>query len=256
MKPFFSASFALFLLPAGCGGGSGAAEPEAAPVERTTGGEEEPRMVQVLRTTTPVPVPQPAIPREELVEPLQQLWTRTEEIVAIRPPEPPTEATAEAIRAWAEDPFAPWVAERQRAVQEAEAFVEAIGEEPVPKAVSAALFGYLYEDTAAGIRGAPVPVEIAEDEELLGLYVAALNDALQPFAQRSVESYAFCATTLVQQNEEPWADWAHYCLEHGREVASVYDLSPDDFPTAEPPASEGGEGGAEAESEHAGASDG
>ncbi len=213
----------------------------------TSGGEQPPaetRMVQVFRTTTPVPVPQPATPREELAEPLQQLWTRTEEIVAIRPPEPPTEATEEAIRGWAEGTFAGWVGERQDAVQGVEGLVDAIGADPIQRSVAAALFGYMYEDTAAGIRGAPIPVEIAEDEELLGVYVESLNPALRPFAVRAVESYAYCATTIAGLGEQsPWLSWGAYCLEHGRDVAMVYELASDQPPadggdTAMPPAEE------------------
>jgi hypothetical protein len=230
VKAIVFSTFALTV--AACGGAPETASP--APVEPTSGGESAPRMVQVLRTTTPVPVPRPATTREELAPAVQQIWTRTEEIVAIRPPEPPTEASEASIRAWAEDPFAPWVSARQHAVQDAEPLVDTIGEDALARAVAAALFGYMYEDTAAGIRGAPVPAELAEDAELLDLYVAALNDSLRPFAQRAVESYAYCATTIVQQNEEAWAEWARYCAERGRDVATVYELAPDDFPVAEP----------------------
>ena len=60
---------------------------------------EEPPPPMVLRTTTPVPVPQPAVQREALSETLQTMWTRVEEIVAMRPPEPPAESTLEAIEA-------------------------------------------------------------------------------------------------------------------------------------------------------------
>ena len=221
-------SLTLVTLFVGCGG---TAEPtEPTPVGTTTGGETGPagegRTVTVFRTTIPVPVPQPATPREELLEPVQQIWTATEEIVAMRPPEPPTEADAEVIRAWTEDPFAPWVSARQTAIQQVEPLVDAIGDEVVQRAAAAALFGYMYEDTAAGIRGAPVPVDIAEDEELLAIYVDALNAALGPFAQRAVESYAFCATTIAGLGESPWIPWGAYCLERGREVATVYGLVP------------------------------
>jgi hypothetical protein len=209
-------------LTSACGGS--APEP-AEPVETApeTSGAESPEPV-VLRTTTPVPVPQPAVAREELAQPLQDLWSQTEEIVAVRPPEPPTEGTTEALSAWASDPFMPWVDTRRTSIQEVEPFVEAIGDDPVERSVAAALFGYLYEDTAAGIRGAPVPEEIAGDPELLEIYVQTLDEALHPFAQRALESYAYCATTLAGLGETPWISWASYCLERGRDVGEVFEL--------------------------------
>jgi hypothetical protein len=229
----FFVPFVCAALLTGCGG---APEPEPEPVEpapTTTGGETTEPLV--LRTTTPVPVPQPAVAREELPEPLQNLWTRTEEVVADGPPEPPLEGTSEALAAWAEDPFIPWVESRRDAIQGAEPFVEALGEDAVARSVAAALFGYMYEDTAAGIRGAPVPEDIANDQELLGVYVETLDTSLQPFAQRALESYAYCATILAQLGDSPWVEWARYCIERGRDVATVFELGGGSAGAAEAP---------------------
>jgi hypothetical protein len=88
----------------------------------------------------------------------------------------------------------------------------------------------MYEDTAAGIRGAPIPEDIATDEELLDIYVRTLDEALRPFAQRALESYVYCATTVASLGEslDPWipnwSPWAAYCLERGRDVADVFEL--------------------------------
>ncbi len=168
------------------------------------------------------PVPQPAVPREALSEALQNVWTRTEEIVADRPPEPPAEATEEAIAAWANDPFAPWVERRRLAIEALEPLVAEIGETSVERPLAGAFFGYMYEDTAAGIRGAPVPDDLAHDAELLDIYVHTLDEALRPFAQRALESYAYCATVLARQPDETWLEWARYCLERGRDVGEVF----------------------------------
>ena len=46
---------------------------------------------------SPIPVPQPVYPREELSADLQELWVRVEEAVAVRPPEPPSDASKEVI---------------------------------------------------------------------------------------------------------------------------------------------------------------
>jgi hypothetical protein len=110
------------------------------------------------------------------------------------------------------------------------------------RSVHAALFGYMYEDTAAGIRGAPVPEDIAGDPELLEIYVQTLDEALHPFAQRALESYAYCATTLAGLGETPWISWASYCLDRGRDVGEVFELGA----AAEEGGADGAEEGAEA----------
>ncbi len=237
MTRFARTSSCVFLLwtsATACGSAAPAEDP--APVgDETTGGEAETPVT--LRTTTPVPVPQPAIEREQLSEPVQTIWTRTEEIVADQPPDPPLEATADAIAAWSEDRFAPWLAARQGAIQEIEPLVDAIGEDDVQRAVAGGLFGYVYEDTAAGIRGAPIPAGIATDPELLDIYGQTLEEALRPFAQRALESYAYCATTFARLQDEAWFGWGSYCLERARDVNEVFRLGaggPEADPRPEP----------------------
>jgi hypothetical protein len=204
-----------------CGGGTTTTEEPTGGGSASAGGETEPP--PALRTTTPVPVPQPAITREELSRPVQQIWTSTEEIVANRPPDPPLVATDEAIEAWSRDPFLPWVESRRTAIQAIEPLVDQIGDD-IERAVAGGLFGYIYEDTAAGIRGAPIPEAIAMDSELLAIYAETLDEALRPFAQRALESYAYCATTFARLEQEAWYGWGAYCLERGREVADVFRL--------------------------------
>ena len=58
---------------------------------------------------SPIPVPQPVYARENLSADLQELWKRVEEAVAVRPPEPPEGASAEAIDEWAEGAFKDWL---------------------------------------------------------------------------------------------------------------------------------------------------
>jgi len=233
-----------------CGGATPAAAPTPVEPAAESAGGEAPAEPLLLRTTTPIPVPQPAIAREDLIAPLQGIWTETEEIVAQRPPEPPTATDEASIEAWATESFAPWVDARRGQIQEMEPVLATIEQDPLSLAVSAALFGYAYEDTAAGIRGAPVPASIATDPELLEIYVATLDEALHPFAQRALESYVFCATTIAGLAQEPlhpgpsagpatreevrpetvggpWISWAAYCLDRGRDVADVFELGPE-----------------------------
>lgn len=234
----------LALVLAACGGAApSAAPPSVEPAAESAGGE-APAEPMVLRTTTPIPVPQPAIPREDLHEALQGIWTATEEAVSQRPPEPPAATNEALLETWAAESFAPWVNARRTRIQEMEPAVAILGDDPVALSVAAALFGYAYEDTAAGIRGAPVPEAIAADAELLEIYVATLDEALRPFAQRALESYAYCAITLArlaqtpvspgpsagpandvsEMQGTPWISWAAYCLDRGRDVADVFEL--------------------------------
>ena len=220
----------------GCGGAGAASPRERAPVQATSG-DDAPQAAPapapvVLRTTVPIPVPQPAIARERLSAPLQHVWDLVEAAVAVRPPEPPTEATQEAITAWASGPFHEWVgrrAEAVHAVEEAEAPMH--GARGAERGVAAALFGFLYEETAAAARGAPVPRDLAADPELLHAYDQALLESLTHYARASVISYSACVRAFTELHDVAWSEWGPYCLDHAREVAQVYRL----FPSAPPP---------------------
>lgn len=213
-----------------CGGGTSSTTEEADPVDTTSGGEAAPE--HPIRATVPVPVPQPAVVREEMSEPLQSVWTQIEETVAIRPPEPPEVATAEAVQAWSEGPFTEWLDQRRehmRAVIQTSEGVE--DQPPFERAVSAALMGYAMEDLAADVRGAPVPEDIAADEELLGIYVQSLQRVLRPIATEAVVYYAYCQQRIAALGDESeWLPWRAYCVQRGQEMIEVYELQP-----AEPP---------------------
>jgi hypothetical protein len=214
-----------------CGGVAPASEP--APAASTAGGEAEVTPAHPLRTTTPIPVPAPAIAREALSQPLQDLWSEVEETVAIRPPDGPAAATEEALTEWAEGPFAAWVTARREALAEVVAMSEAVPEEPAhERAMAAALLGYALEELVAGMRGAPVPTDIASDAELLEIYVSSLSAVLRPLASDAVVSYAYCQQRLMPLGDESeWLPWRAYCVQRGREVIEVYELIP---PAQEP----------------------
>lgn len=226
MRTWITFSVAMMV---GCGGAGAASPDDETPVQSTSGGDAAEAVAEsapvVLRTTVPIPVPQPAIPRERLSAPLQHLWDLVETAVAVRPPEPPTEATQEAIVAWASGPFNEWVGRRAEAVRAVEA-----AEEPMHTAtgaergVAAALFGYLYEETAAAARGAPVPADLAADAELLHEYDQALLESLTRYAQASAISYTACVRAFAELSDQAWSEWGPYCLEHGREVVQVFRL--------------------------------
>ncbi len=176
---------------------------------------------------SPIPVPQPVYPREEMSASLQELWNRVEEAVAVRPPEPPEDASKETIEGWAENDFREWLLRRQKATDRALTATYALRTNPLfERGIGTALFGYMYEDMAGSIRGAPVPDDIASDEELLEIYTDALTEHLTPFAELSARAYYGCLALFVKLNDPAWGEWAQYCDQRGAEVVDTFELEP------------------------------
>lgn len=158
---------------------------------------------------------------------LQLLWGRVEEAVAVQPPDPPELNTLEAIDAWAQGPFEHWLLVRQAATDRALQAALALRQRPLfERAIGTALFGYMYEDLASGIRGAPVPDSIAEDPGLLEIYSSALDRHLMPFAQLSARAYYSCLALFSKLGDVAWTEWAAYCDERGAEVVETFRLEP------------------------------
>ena len=183
----------------------------------------------VLRSTIPVPVPQPAVPREELSDELQAVWTAVEEQVADGRPDGPEEETVDNVQAWADGPFREWIDARRQSLTETRELLAAIAREPAwERGLALALWAYAFEDMGAQIAGAPVPREIAEDPELLGIYVTSLNDASVPLGRRAVELYADCRERLASLGDDSeWLPWRAYCVQRGQEVIEGYGLAAD-----------------------------
>lgn len=176
---------------------------------------------------SPIPMPQPVYAREKLSNELQELWTRVEEAVAVRPPEPPDGASQEVIESWAEGAFRDWILQRQAATDRALAATHALRTHPLfERGIGTALFGYMYEDMAGSIRGAPVPENIAEDEELLEIYTDALTEHLTPFAELSARAYYACLALFIKLDDPRWGEWAYYCDQRGSEVVDTFELEP------------------------------
>ena len=176
---------------------------------------------------SPIPVPQPVYPRAELSNDLQELWSRVEEAVAVRPPQPPDGGSAEVIESWAEGAFRDWLLQRQAATDRALAATHALRTHPLfERGVGTALFGYMYEDMASSIRGAPVPENIAQDKELLEIYTGALTEHLTPFAELSAKAYYACMALFIKLDDPQWGEWAYYCDQRGSEVVDTFNLEP------------------------------
>lgn len=191
------------------------------------------RVVQapvVLRTTIPVPVPQPAIARDALSPALQAVWTHIEEQVALGRPDGPDENTVANVQAWADGAFRTWVDERRDALVETRALLEEVPQEPVhERSMALALWAYAFEDLGAQIAGAPMPGEIATDDELRGIYIESLNDAMVPLGRRAMELYADCQRRLLPLGDESeWLPWRAYCVQRGQELIEGYGFTEDD----------------------------
>ncbi|QQR91350.1 MAG: hypothetical protein IPJ88_06395 [Myxococcales bacterium] len=204
---------------------------------QTTGHEETESSpstaVRVIRTTVPIPVPQPAVAREELTEMLQIAWTMVEKAIAIRPPEPPQDTSQDSVKQWAQGPFTDWFEQRKVAVSLAVAALDEVAEAASDKAakqeerimiegaVAAALAGYLFEDTLGGLSGAPIPSEVASDEELLQVYGSTLNNMIRPYAMQAAGSYVFCVQSFAKIAAADWSDWAGYCTQRAMKLQAL-----------------------------------
>ncbi|MGB5812785.1 MAG: hypothetical protein WBG86_19785 [Polyangiales bacterium] len=193
-------------------------------------GRQTPESAQEV-VVSPLPVPQPVYPREQLSTDLQLLWGRVEDAVAVRPPEPPDGASEEDIEEWAEGPFHDWLVQRSEATNRALSATYGLRTHPLyERGIGTALFGYMYEDLASSIRGAPVPDDIARDPGLLAIYTEALTEHLTPFAELSAKAYYACLALFLKLEDAQWGEWALYCDERGAEVVDTFNLEP-----AEPP---------------------
>ncbi|HHH26891.1 MAG TPA: hypothetical protein ENK57_00865 [Polyangiaceae bacterium] len=240
LRSVYALAFASSLLA--CSSPSSQPDPsaETTSAATTSGGElaagrtAPPPAPPAIRTTTPVPVPQPAVAREDLSDSAQLVWTSVEETVALRPPEPPAATTMQAANEWARGPWSAWINTRTERTREVVAHCEGVQETPpYERALAAALLGYAIEDFVAVVRGAPVPEPIAIDPELLEVYVGALNEQVLPLAVQAVTYYAYCQRRLEALGDEsPWLPWRAYCVQRGQEIIETYELS---APAPQPP---------------------
>ena len=195
----------------------------------------------MLRSTVPVPVPQPAVPRDDLSEELQAVWTAVEEQVANQRPDAPEENTIAEVQAWTEGPFRAWLDARRQSLEQTRELLAAVPDDPRwERAVALALWAYAFEDVGAQVAGAPVPDRVAQDQELLSIYVSSLNDATLPLGERAIELYADCQRRLQALGDDSeWLPWRAYCVQRGQEVIEGYGLTPPEEDAAGDEADEG-----------------
>jgi hypothetical protein len=239
------ASGSLLLLTA-CGSSSSSTEtPREEGTVFSSGGETTARE-PVFRTTTPIPVPQPAIAREDMSPAVDRVWTMVEETVAMQPPAPPATSDEAAVRAWADGAFTDWMRDRITRIEAASgASLDLEGAPAYERGIAAGVLAYALEVTAAEARSVPIPDEIAADTELLDAYVTALDAALVPFAERAAEEFLFCVAAFDETGDAAWAEWRTYCDDRNADVVDSYGLGDDEArpvneteaPAAAPPPS-------------------
>jgi len=219
----------LALVSIGCGSSAPPAESTATSNEQATSGGETEIAPVVLYDTTPVPVPQTAVPRAQLVQAVQDEWLEVERGIAQRPPLPPQDSTETSLMAWYGGPYRDWLMARVETANRAnEAINSADSLALHERGVGAGLMGYFYEQTAAEARSAPIPPSIQGDVELLEIYRESMDETLAPLALRSVEAYRFCVAAFDEMNEadaanaQGWGEWRAWCEDRGVEVLTLY----------------------------------
>ncbi|MEC7522618.1 MAG: tetratricopeptide repeat protein [Myxococcota bacterium] len=104
------------------------------------------------------------------------------------------------VQRWAERDFAEWLNEKREALVQAEAAYNRIAELEIPQwqIAGAARVGEMYRSFMDQIRGAPIPEEIENDDELYGIYVDALENAARPLNAQALDKFQFCLTTATR----------------------------------------------------------
>ena len=104
------------------------------------------------------------------------------------------------VQRWAERDFAEWLNEKREALVQAEAAYNRIAELEIPEwqIAAAARVGEMYRSFMDQIRGAPIPEEIENDDELYGIYVDALEGAARPLNAQAMDKFEFCLTTATR----------------------------------------------------------
>ena len=99
---------------------------------------------------------------------------------AIRFPRLPSTRTLASVTRWSQQDLAPWLQNKRDALGTAEAAYNLIAELQVPQwqIAAASRIGEMYQGIVDDMRSAPIPEEIERDDELYGIYVDALEGAL------------------------------------------------------------------------------
>ncbi len=117
----------------------------------------------------------------------------------------------ERVNAWAQGDFVQWYQRKATAIRAAQIEYERVAELDVPRweIAAAARIGQMWRGFVDNFRSAPVPQEIANDDELAATYEGALDEASQPFLQEAIGKFEFCLITATRVR---WFnEWSQIC---------------------------------------------
>lgn len=144
--------------------------------------------------------PQRVLLRDAVAEARFELAeARRLEFEALRFPTLRGRATLSRVGRWAAEELAPWVREKQRLIQAAEAAYAEVVPLGVPRwgIAAASRLGDMYLSLVEQVRGSPIPDVIASDDALLDEYLHALDEAVEEPSQVAVTRYESCLSTAT-----------------------------------------------------------
>jgi len=121
------------------------------------------------------------------------------EFEALRFPTLRGRATLSRVGRWAAEELAPWVLEKQRLIQAAEAAYGEVAPLGVPRwrIAAASRLGDMYLSLVEQVRGSPIPEVIAADDALLDEYLHALDQAVEEPSRVAITRYESCLSTAT-----------------------------------------------------------
>ena len=140
------------------------------------------------------------------------------------------------VTRWVETDFTPWITQKLAAAQAAEAEYNKTAELQVQvtaevtyqnapwQIAAASRIGQMYISIIDQTMDAPVPEEIARDDELYDIYVGSFDQQTQPIRELAMQKFQFCLTTAT--NVRWFNEYSAIC------ESELNRLDPRSYPTA------------------------
>jgi hypothetical protein len=163
----------------------------------------------------------PPLPADHVSAGMRASLELSERVLAIRPPRLPDDFSSASLTAWCDGELERWLADKMRAIEEAEAeLVTAARESYSQRVITAALIGLLYEDVARVIENVPPPDELLDEPAMLLVYRDVYEAKALPFRQSARRGYRRCAFNA--QAGDRYAGWSRFCSERDAELEPRY----------------------------------
>ncbi len=152
-------------------------------------------------------------------------WSAAEAVQRAGGPELPADLSVVALNAWASEVLGPWVVRTRESIESVEERFASIPEDArSERLVAAAVTALLWADFARTFVQAPVPDEIRDEPELLGIYLGALHDQSSPLRRRARQLLAGCAELAT---EAPALSlWREHCESSGADIERLENEAP------------------------------